>query len=91
MKAIFDNLTMGAGRQAEWDWDWESAVTAKADSIEIEAWAAQRNTLMHITDWVQAKREDPELEAAMYWCLNDKKKGMPWVQQLENWRLIWGL
>ena len=37
MKAVFDNLTMGAGRQAEWEWDQESVVTTKADSIEIKA------------------------------------------------------
>ena len=40
MKAIFDNLTMGAGRWAEWEWDQESTVTAEANSIEIEAQAA---------------------------------------------------
>ena len=39
MKAVFDNLTMGAGRWAEQEWDQESMVTAKADSIEIEAQA----------------------------------------------------
>ena len=37
MKAIFDNLTMGAGRWAEWEWDQEFMVTTEADSIEIEA------------------------------------------------------
>ena len=36
MKAVFDNLTVGAGRWAEWEWDQESTVTTKADSIEIK-------------------------------------------------------
>ena len=31
MKAVFDNLTMGAGRWAEWEWDRESTVTTEAD------------------------------------------------------------
>ena len=39
---------------------------------------------MHITDWAQAQREDPKLETALDWCLNDKKKGTPWAQQLEK-------
>ena len=39
---------------------------------------------MHVTDWTQAQREDPELEATLEWCLNDKKKGTPWAQQLEK-------
>ena len=73
MKAVFGNLTMGAGRWAEWEWDQESVVTAEADSIEMEAQAAQPNTHMHITDWAQTRREDPELEAALDWCINDKK------------------
>ena len=39
---------------------------------------------MHIMDWAQAQREDPQLEATLDWCLNDKKKGTPWAQQLEK-------
>ena len=39
---------------------------------------------MHITDWAQAQQEDPELKATLEWCLNDKKKGTPWAQQLEK-------
>ena len=57
----------------------------EADLIEIKAWAAQPNTPMHITDWTQAQREDPELSATLDWCLQDhKKKGIPWAQQLEK-------
>ena len=84
MKAVFDNLTMGAGRWAELDWDRESMVTTEADSIEIEAQAAWPNTPMHIKNWARAQREDPELEAALDSCLNDQKKGAPWPQQLEK-------
>ena len=84
MKAVFDNLTMDAGRWAEWEWDLESMVTAKATLIEIEVQAAQPNTPMHIMDWAQALTEDPQLEANLDWYLNDKKKGTLWAQQLEK-------
>ena len=90
MKAVFDNLTIGAGTWAEWEWDRESTVTTEADSIEIEARAARPNTPMQVTDWAQAQREDPELEAALDWCLNDKKKGTSWDQQLEKLKACLG-
>ena len=83
VKAIFDNLTMGAGRRVEREWDWVSSVAMEADLIEIKAWAAQ-HTHMHVTDWTQAQREDPELSATLDWCLQDHKKGIPWAQQLEK-------
>ena len=75
---------MGASRWAEQELDQESMVTAEADSIEIKAQAAWPNIPMHITDWAQAQREDLELEASLDWCLNDKKKGTLWAQQLEK-------
>ena len=50
MKAIFDNLTMGAGQRVEREWDWESSATAEADCIEIEAQAAWPSTPMHVMD-----------------------------------------
>ena len=90
MKAIFDKLTMSAGRRTEWEWDQESSVSAEADSIEIEAWAAHSNTPMHVMDWTQAQQEDPELEATLNWCLNDQKKGTPWAQQLEKLKTCLG-
>ena len=54
------------------------------DSIEIEAWGARPCTPMHVMDWAQAQWEDPELEVTLEWCLNDRKKGTPWAQQLQN-------
>ena len=65
-------------------------VTAEANSIEIKARAAQPNTPMHITDWAQAQRENPELEAFLDWCLNDKKNGTLWAQQLEKLKACLG-
>ena len=37
---------------------------------------------MHVTDWAEAQREDPEIEAATGWCHLDKKKFKPWTRQL---------
>ena len=45
---------------------------------------------MYITDWAQAQGEDPELEATLNWCLNDKKKGTPWAQQLDKLKACLG-
>ena len=36
MKAVFDNLTLGAGRRAELEYSADSASHRKADSIEAE-------------------------------------------------------
>ena len=71
IKAVLDNLTMGAGRRAEREWDQEFSLVAEPDSKETEARAAQPNTPLHVTDWAQAQREDPELEVDTDWCLSD--------------------
>ena len=60
------------------------------DSIEIEAQAARPSTPIHFTDWAQAQQEDPKLEVTLKWCLNDKKKGTPWAQQLEKFKACLG-
>ena len=72
IKAVFDNLTSRAGRRAE----------LKADAIEVNMRSARVSTQMHVTDWAEAQREDPEIEAAMDWCHLDKKKSEPWIGQL---------
>ena len=36
---------------------------------------------MHVTDWAEAQREDPEIEAAMDWCHLNRKNEL-WMQQL---------
>ena len=67
MKAIFNNLISGAGR--------------RADSIKVNVRSVRLSTQMHVTDWVEAQHEDPEIEAAMDWCHLDKKSE-PWTGQL---------
>ena len=65
MKAIFDNLTSGAGRRAELEYSVDSATHCEADSIEISVKSARLSTQMHVTDWTEAQREDPEIKATM--------------------------
>ena len=37
---------------------------------------------MHIIDWAEAQHEDPEIEAAIDWCYQDRRKSQPWTEQL---------
>ena len=82
MKAVFDNLTSGAGRRAEQDYDTGSVVNLEADAIKVNMRSARVSTQMHVTDWAEAQQEDPEIEAAMDWCHLNKKKSEPWIRQL---------
>ena len=56
MKAVFDNLTSGAGRRAEQEYE----TYLKADAIEVSVRSARVSTQMHITDCAEAQQEDPE-------------------------------
>ena len=81
MKAVFNNLTSGAGRRAEQEYNTGSAAHLEADAIEINVRSTRVSTQMHVMDWVEAQQEDPEIEAAMDWCYLDKKKSEPWIRQ----------
>ena len=81
MKAIFDNLTLGAGRRAELECNVDSPVHHEVDSIEVSVKSARLNSHMHVTNWAEALWEDPEIGAAMNWWL-DRKKSKLWAQQL---------
>ena len=82
MKAVFNNLTSGAGRRLELEYSANSAAHHEADSIEVSVKSMRLSTQMHVTDWVEAQRGDPEIEAAMDWCRLDKRKFQPWTEQL---------
>ena len=86
MKTIFDNLTSGASRRAELEYSVNSAAHCKANSIELSVKSMRLSMQMHVTDWAEAKREDPEIEAAMDWCHFHKKKSEPWTKQLAKLR-----
>ena len=82
MKAVFDNLTSGANRRAEQEYNTDSATHREADSMKVNVRSARLSTQMHVTDWAEAQRKDPEIEATMDWCHLDKKKSEPWTEQL---------
>ena len=82
MKAVFDNLTLGAGRRAEQEYNTNSAAHQEADSIEVNVRSARLSTQMHVTDWAEAQCKDPEIKATMDWCCLNKKKTEPWAGQL---------
>ena len=78
MKAVFNNLTSGAGRRAEQKYNTDSA----ADSVEVNVRSARLSTQMHVMDWAEAQCEDQEIEVAMDWCRIDRRKSKPWKKQL---------
>ena len=82
MKAVFDNLTSGAGRRAELEYGTNSPICDEVDSIEVNVKSARVNSQMHVTDWAEAQWVDFEIKAAMDWCQLDRKKSKLWVQQL---------
>ena len=54
MKAIFDNLTSGAGRRAELECSVDSAAHHKANSIKVSVKSMRLNRQIHVTDWAEA-------------------------------------
>ena len=65
MKAVFNNLTLGAGRRAELEYNIDSLIHNEVDSIKVSVKSARLNNQMHVTNWAEAQLEDPEMEAAM--------------------------
>ena len=82
MKAVFDNLTSGAGRRVKLEYKVDSATHHEADSIEVSIQSMRLSTQMHVMDWAEAQSEDPEIEATMDWCHLNRRKSQPWTEQL---------
>ena len=82
MKAVFDNLTSGAGRRAELEYQADSAAHHEANSIEVSIHSTRLSTQMHIMDLAEAQHDDPEIKAAMDWCHLNRRKSQPWTEQL---------
>ena len=64
-KTIFNNLTSGGGRRAEYEYDTDSAAHREADSIKVNVRSAKLSTQMHVMGWAEAQWEDPEIKIAM--------------------------
>ena len=56
MRAVFDNLTSGAGKRAEQEYNTDSAAHREADSIQMNVKSVRLSTQMHVTDWAEAQR-----------------------------------
>ena len=70
MKAIFDNLTSGAGRRAKLEYNIDSVTHCEANSIKVNVKSARLSTQMHVTDWAEAQREDPEIrDQSHHWLV----------------------
>ena len=80
MKAVFDNLTSGAGRRAGQEYNTDSAAHREADSVKVNMRSARLSTQMHVMHWAEAQCEDPNIEATMDWCQLDRKKSEPWTK-----------
>ena len=65
MKAVFNNLTSGAGRRAEQEYNTDSAAHREADSVKVNVRSARLSTQMYVTDRAETQHEDPEIEATM--------------------------
>ena len=87
MKAVFNNLTLGAGRRAELEFSADSAAHHKADSIKVSVKLMRLSMQRHVMDWAEAQHEDPKIKAAMDWCCLDKRgNSEPWTEQLAKLR-----
>ena len=82
MKAVFDNLTSGAGRKVELEYKADSAAHCEANPIEVSVQSMRLSTQMHVTHWAEAQRENPEIKATMDWCHLNRWKSQPWTEQL---------
>ena len=51
MKAVFNNLTFGAGRRAELEYNIDSPIHDEVDSIKVSVKSARLNSQMHVTNW----------------------------------------
>ena len=72
MQAVLDGATIGASQRVEGE---NPAVIESDQQRETEVQVATGQILveMHVTDWVAAQKEDPELHAVLQW-LESKKK-----------------
>ena len=72
MQDILDGATLGASQRAEGE---DPAMIKGDQKKEKEVWVAAGWVLveMHITNWIAAPKNDPELDAVLQW-LESKKK-----------------
>ena len=62
VQALFDGITMGTNRCAESKLDQSIIIDKKEDDINLGVKVARLKTPMHVIDWAEAQKEDPELQ-----------------------------
>ena len=72
VQAVLDGVAIGTSQQAERE---SPAVIENNQLLEQEVCVTTRQVLveMHVTDWVMAQKEDPELDAVLQWLGSQKK------------------
>ena len=66
VQSVLDGATLGAAQRTEGD---DPAMVEGDQEKEKEVWVTAGWVLveMHVTDWATAQREDPELDAVLWW------------------------
>ena len=72
VRSILNGVALGAAHQAEVH---DPAALESDHHLEQEVCVATGHMLiqMHVTDWAEAKREDPALSAVLDWLKANKK------------------
>ena len=92
VQAILDGATMGLSQRAERE---NPAIIKSDQQLEQEVWVTAGQVLveMHVTDWVAAQKEDPELDAVLQWLESEKKADLrtllrECIMSEEGW-MVW--
>ena len=72
VQAILEGAAVGTSQRAESE---NPAIIENDQQLEQEVWIATGQVLLeiHVTDWVAAQKEDPELDAVLQWLESRKK------------------
>ena len=92
IQAIFDGAAIGTSQHAE---RGRPAVIKNKQLLEQEVRVATGRALveMHVTDWAEAQKEDPELDAVLQWLGSKKKANLRMllgecIMSKEGW-MVW--
>ena len=92
MQAVLDGATIGASQRAE---EENPAVIESDQQRETEVCITTGQVLveMHVTDWVAAQKEDPELHAVLQWLESKKKTDLRTLlgehASCEEGKMVW--
>ena len=90
VQALFDGIIMGASRHAKWEWDQSVTIGREEDDVNLGVKAARHATPMHIINWAEAQKEDPELGAAITWLKTNFPLECGWTEHLAKLKQLMG-